>query len=217
MNLKLMALVVAFSISLISCNQNINGKTEAGDSTATVETTKQVAVEAVTPNQKASVSNFDGEYKIVYINTDTLWNQYQFVIDGMDKLTRTEAVMRKQYESKAKKFQTEYETYMKQGQAGLLTLKQQQDTEASLKEQQQSLMEMDKSLSERLITKKQTLNKQINDTIVAFIERYRVEKGYTLILQYAYLNGVLAADPALDVTDEVLSRLNAKYEFDKKH
>jgi Skp family chaperone for outer membrane proteins len=76
---------------------------------------------------------------------------------------------------------------------------------------------MDKSLSERLITKKQTLNKQINDTIVAFIERYRVEKGYTLILQYAYLNGVLAADPALDVTDEVLSRLNAKYEFDKKH
>jgi outer membrane protein len=217
MNLKLMVLALAFSISLISCNQNINGKTADADSTATPNK-EELSAEEVTPvQQEASQSNFNGEYKIVYINTDTLWNQYKFVIDGMKKLNQTEASMRKQYESKAMKFQNEYETYMKQGKAGLLTLKQQQDTEASLKEQQQALMDMDKSLSERLVAKKQTLNKQINDTIVAFIERYRVEKGYTLILQYAYLSGVLAADPALDVTNEVLSRLNAKYEFDKNH
>ncbi len=211
--LKLMVLAFAFSLSLISCNQNINKEESSGSdsSSVVVETVEASTVAPVTQ------SNFDGEYKIVYINTDTLWNQYQFVIDGMDKLTRAEASMRKQYEATAMKFQAEYEEYMKQGQAGLLTLKQQQDTEKSLKDQQQALMDMDKSLSERLIAKKQTMNKQINDTIVTFIERFRVEKGYTLILQYAYLSGVLAADPALDVTDEVLGRLNAKYEFDKKH
>ncbi|RLD67439.1 MAG: hypothetical protein DRI84_02450 [Bacteroidetes bacterium] len=210
--LKLMVLAFAFSLSLISCNQNINNEKSTGsDSSVVVETVEASTVAPVTQ------SNFDGEYKIVYINTDTLWNQYQFVIDGMDKLTRAEASMRKQYEATAMKFQAEYEEYMKQGQAGLLTLKQQQDTEKNLKDQQQALMDMDKSLSERLIAKKQTMNKQINDTIVTFIERFRVEKGYTLILQYAYLSGVLAADPALDVTDEVLGRLNAKYEFDKKH
>jgi len=220
MNFKLIVLGVAFSFGLISCNQNnINGKAIAAeDSTKVTETAEPQTAETTAPVEaKGRVSNFNGEYKIVYINTDTLWNQYQFVIDGMAKLSRAEAVIRKQYESKAKKFQTEYETYMKQGKAGLLTLKQQQDTEASLKQQQQNLMQMEQSLGDQLMQKKQVLNKQINDTIVAFIERYRVEKGYTLILQYAYLNGVLAADPALDVTEEVVDRLNAKYNFEKNH
>lgn len=215
MEIKILSIIVLLSASIFSCN---NGNSKIDDANTDSTATEEVAAvsETQSHNHPAVSSNFNGNYVIAYINTDTLWDQYQNVIDGMEKLTRTEGSMRKQYESKAMKFQAEYEEYMKKGQAGLLTLKQQQEGEEHLKIQQQELLDMDKSLSERLISQKQTMNKEINDTIVAFIERFRVEKGYTLILQYAYLSGVLAADPALDVTDEVLSRLNAKYEFDKK-
>ncbi len=149
---------------------------------------------------------------IVFLNTDTLWNNYNWVRDAMDKLNRTEASMRRQYEAKAKKFQADYEEYMKKGQAGLLSLKEQQEGQKRLEQQQLEIQQMDKTLSERLIRKKQQLNQQINDTIYAFIERYRVEKGYSMIVA-----GVVAGDPALDVTKDVLERLNAKYEFESKH
>jgi len=206
-------MILAMAGMMWSCNQPKAGEEQvATDSTA--QPNDEVAVveevtemDAVSNPQQAPASG-----SIVYINSDTLWNNYQFVIEGTEKLNRTEASMRKRYEAKAKKFQSEYENYMKQGQAGMLTLKQQQDTELSLKQQQQELVDMDKNLSEQLIRAKQMLNQQINDTIFAFIQRYRIEKGYSMIL-----TGVIDGDPALDVTRDVVDRLNAKYEFDKKH
>ena len=216
-NLKVAMLAILFTVGMISCNNGSNNDSEnVTDSTETNE----VEVAEVDQNATASpaeVKSFDGEYKIVYINTDSLVNQYQFFLDGNEKMERAESSMRKQYEGKAVKLQAEYEEYMRQGKAGMLTLKQQQDTEASLTKQQENLMEMDKKLSEQLMMQKQVLNQQINDTIVTFINKYRIEKGYTLILQHSYLNGVLSADPSLDITDEVIQRLNAKYTFDKSH
>jgi outer membrane protein len=213
--LKVNLVIVAAVLSVVmwSCNQPKGGDATIADDTTVVvdeQSVEEVPGEVVV--EETSVTAVPGNGQIVFVNSDTLWNNYQFVKDGTEKLNRTEASMRRQYEAKAKKFQSDYENYMKQGQAGLLTLKQQQDTEARLKQQQQALLDMDKNLSEQLIRRKQELNQQINDTIMSFIKRYRIEKGYTMIL-----TNVIDGDPALDVTQDVVDRLNAKYEFDKKH
>jgi outer membrane protein len=213
--LKVNLVIVAAVLSVVmwSCNQPKGGDATIADDTTVVvdeQSVEEVPGEVVV--EETSVTAVPGNGQIVFVNSDTLWNNYQFVKDGTEKLNRTEASMRRQYEAKAKKFQSDYENYMKQGQAGLLTLKQQQDTEARLKQQQQALLDMDKNLSEQLIRRKQELNQQINDTIMSFIKRYRIEKGYTMIL-----TNVIDGDPALDVTKDVVDRLNAKYEFDKKH
>jgi len=217
LNLKVMFAIIGLSVGAVSCNQpTANTNTATNDSTKTEKAVTAAPVTA-TETSTTPVSAFDGDYSIVFINTDSLVSQYKFFTDGNDKMIKVEKTMRNRYEIKAKKLQREYEEYMKQGKAGLLTLKQQQDTEASLTKQQQDLTEMDKSMSERLMMQKQMLNKQINDTVAAFIDTYRIEKGYTLILQKQTLNGVLSADPALDVTADVINRLNAKYDFDVNH
>jgi len=217
-NLKTLLAAALLTIGMMSCNQpNANDtKTTKNDSTE-VENTEATAADVKPAEAKEAVSNFDGTYKIVFIDTDSLVSRYKFFTDGNEKMIRVEKNMRNQYEAKAKKLQKEYEEYMRQGKAGLLTLKQQQDTEASLTEQQQKLVELDKTMSEQLIMQKQLLNKQINDTVAKFIDAYRLEKGYTYILQKQTLNGVLSGDPALDITEDVINRLNAKYEFDKNH
>jgi Skp family chaperone for outer membrane proteins len=62
----------------------------------------------------------------------------------------------------------------------------------------------------------------INDAINTFIQKYRAEKGYAMVLinqsdvdktdKAMILNSlVLSADPALDVTTEVVAGLNAEY------
>jgi outer membrane protein len=65
------------------------------------------------------------------------------------------------------------------------------------------------------------MNNQINDAIVTFIQKYNAEKQYGMILLTqgdAEGDGVitlpapvLTADPALDITDEVLAGLNEEY------
>ncbi len=219
-NLKTLLAAALLTIGMMSCNQpNANNtNTNKSDSTEieSVEASAQ-ADETKLAETKEAASSFDGKYVIVFIDTDSLVSRYKFFTDGNEKMIRVERNMRNKYEAKAKKLKREYEEYMRQGNAGLLTHKQMQDTEASLTEQQQKLVELDKTMSEQLIMQKQLLNKQINDTVASFIEAYRIEKGYTYILQKQTLNGVLSGDPALDVTEDVINRLNAKYEFDLKH
>lgn len=215
-SLKMLIATMALSISMLSCNQpTTNVKNEAKDSTQTVAAETKVETNANQNNNEESVNT--GELKIVFIDTDSLVTRYKFFTDGNDRMVKLEASMRRRLENASKKLQKDYEEYMRQGKAGLLTLKQQQDTEADLTKRQQDLALLEQSLSEKLMKEKQALNQQINETVATFIDAYRIEKGYTFILQKQTLNSVLSADPALDVTNDVIDRLNAKYEFEKKH
>ena len=218
MSLKMVLATVVLGVGMISCNQ----PSATGNGTDNADSTKVEAVDSETTanvnedSPAKEVSTFNGDYKIVFIDTDSLVSRYKFFTDGNERMIIMEKTMRNRLESKTKKLQKEYEEYMRQGKAGLLTLKQQQDTEASLTKQQQDLAALEQNLSEKLMVEKQKLNQQINNVVAEFIEAYRIEKGYTFILQKQTLNGVLSGDPSLDVTEEVITRLNAKYEFENK-
>jgi outer membrane protein len=55
------------------------------------------------------------------------------------------------------------------------------------------------------------------DKIADFAKTYAKDKGYKMVLTYSKANPtVLYGDPSLDVTADVLSKLNAAYEKEKK-
>jgi Skp family chaperone for outer membrane proteins len=113
-------------------------------------------------------------------------------------------------------------------------------TETVAQTKYQELQKLDQELNNYGVTKEQELaqeaskvqtlisdelivmNNKINDAINTFIQKYRAEKGYAMILinqsdadktdKAMILNSlVLAADPSLDVTADVLAGLNAEY------
>lgn len=157
-----------------------------------------------------------GQLNIVYVNTDSLWNQYDFVNNALRALERDQTRLQGSYEAKMTKLQKDYNDYMEKGKANLLTLKQQQDYEASLEKQQNDIKLLEDEVTNKLIVKKQELNNQINDTIQAFLNRYRISHGYDLIFQHSYLNGILSGTPSIDITEDVVSKLNAEYNKFKK-
>ena len=55
--------------------------------------------------------------------------------------------------------------------------------------------------------------KTVNDSIKAFIEDYNKSRGYDAIL---FKGATLYINPALDITDEVVEGLNARYNKVKK-
>ncbi len=96
-----------------------------------------------------------------------------------------------------------------QQQAMSMTPEARQNREQELASQQQAAQRRQQELELQLAQRQQELLQPINDRITAVIEEIRVEGNYAIILDAAS-GAIVSADPALDITQEVLSRLQAQ-------
>ena len=80
--------------------------------------------------------------------------------------------------------------------------------ETTIRGRQQALQQRAQSLEEQMMKRQQDLVKPIMDRINAVLTDLRKEGGYVLILD-ASAGGIVAADPAADLTETVLTRLKS--------
>lgn len=150
---------------------------------------------------------------IAYVNSDTIWENYEFVKDTKKELENLEMQMNNNYKAQGMAFKAEYENYLKIG--ATLSLNEQKKREAALQQKQQDLMELEKSLGNQMLEKKQNKNIQVQDSIFAFIKRFNQGSKYSFILEKSRLSGILFANDSLDITNAVLKGLNEAYKKDK--
>lgn len=197
-----------------------------------------------TRNQVAGADSTIVAGAIVYIDMTKLMAEYQMAIDltaeankkieelekpVLNKKTAAEKeIKRKQdnLQTKAKDFEDKYSKGHLTESAAQVRMQELQELEQELnnygvtKEQElaQEAAKVQALISDELIV----MNNKINDAINTFVQKYRAEKGYAMILinqsdadktdKAMILNSlVLAADPSLDVTADVLAGLNAEY------
>jgi outer membrane protein len=151
--------------------------------------------------------------KITYafVNTDSIMEHYDFVLDVQVDLAKYEKILQAQYTNAATTFKKDYDDYIKRASAGLLTLDQQKKKEEELGNRQQQIAEMEQSLGMQLQEEKLKRNMEVHDTIVNHIKRYNQAKDYTFIFEQSYGGGLLFANPQLDITTEILTGLNEEY------
>lgn len=78
--------------------------------------------------------------------------------------------------------------------------------------------ELNKELMNLQITEETMLNEILSRTLTVtseFVQNYRIEKGYAMVLISQGGDPVLAADPSLDITDAVIAGINAQYNASK--
>ncbi|MFQ5537883.1 MAG: OmpH family outer membrane protein [Gemmatimonadota bacterium] len=80
-----------------------------------------------------------------------------------------------------------------------------QQLQQKAQEAQQRMQELDRQAQQR----RQELVQPVMDKITAVIEQIREEGNYALILDAA-AGGIVSADPSLDLTEEVIRRLQAQ-------
>lgn len=90
-----------------------------------------------------------------------------------------------------------------------MTPEARQNRQQELANQQQAVQRRQQELELQLAQRQQELLQPINDRITAVIEEIRVEGNYAVILDAAS-GAIVAADPALDITQDVLTRLQAQ-------
>lgn len=149
-----------------------------------------------------------------YVDLDTILSKYNLAKDYNEEMLR----MQNNVENEVKRHEGSI-----QSQANAMQKKMQNNgylTEESYKADQQKLAQLQNNaqrsvgtLQQKMETAAMQAQKTINDSIEAFIKDYNLKHGYDAILFKA---ATLYINPALDITDEVVEGLNARYNKIKK-
>lgn len=165
----------------------------------------KVNTEATAPLQK------EGGLTVAYVNTDTLLAKYQYAIDMEKELLaykdQQESYGRKQVEQ----FQADYQNYLQNGAS--MTLTQQQQKEAELKQRSEKLATLEQELTAKIMERQMAENTKLLNAIFAFVREYNAaNQQFDIILRKTFENSpTLYLNPAMDITDEIVNGLNEEY------
>jgi len=170
-----------------------------------------------TADKPAAATSAVGDSKetIVYINSDTLLSKYEYTKDMNKRLEEKGKASQSDLQAKGQAFQREVADYQKS--AATLPADQRQATEQRLQRKQQELQGYQQNATAEFQNVQATENSKQYDKIADFTKAYAKEKGYKLVLLFSKASPVvLYGDPSLDVTSDVLKKLNEAYAKEKK-
>ncbi|MBP3740432.1 MAG: OmpH family outer membrane protein [Bacteroidales bacterium] len=153
----------------------------------------------------------EGGLKIAYVDTDTIMAKYQYAIDLNEELLAYKDQQEKYYQQQMTQFQTDYNNYLQTGAS--LTLTQQQAKEAELKQRMEKMSTLEQELMAKVAERQLSENTKLLNAIFAFIREYNAaNQQFDVILRKSFNDTpVLYANPAMDITEEILTGLNEEY------
>ncbi|MFD2597662.1 OmpH family outer membrane protein [Sphingobacterium corticis] len=191
---KTLAMTVVAAATLASCNQQNDNKASSNTNDST----------AVASNTDAKAE------KIVYVNSDTLSEKYEYYKEIRTKLEAKVKKAQTDLQSKGQAFQREVADY--QQKMNTMSASERQATEERLARKQDELGRLDQNASSSLAQDEATEFGNVYTAITEYLKKHAEDKGYTLVLTYSTKNpSVLYADKKLDITKQVVDGLNADY------
>lgn len=147
---------------------------------------------------------------IVYVNADTLVEQYEYFRQQKEALDKRQAEASQRLNQRMATLENEFRGVQQKIQQGLLTPNQIADEEQRLGRKQQELVAEQEKLSKELMAETQRIQLELEDELRQSLDQMRERRGYDYILQYGQGSSVLLAADSLDITAEVLEILNQK-------
>ena len=166
-------------------------------------------------NNKQVASPSTDKETTVFINQDTLLSKYEYAKDVTKKMQDKGKAAQSDIGGRQQTFQQEVSQYQKN--ASTMPADQRQTTEQRLQREQQDLQGYQQNATAAFQNEQSTEAGKVYDKIADFVKGYSKEKGYKLVLMFSKANPtVLYGDPSLDVTSDVIKRLNDAYAKEKK-
>ena len=191
------ALGIMITAGLAACNGN---KTE----TKTTSTTPAAATVPV-----------DDKAQIVFVNQDTLLSQYKYVKDMTGRLESKGKAAQNDVGARQQAIQREVAEYQRG--ANTMSADQRAATEQRLQRKGQEFQQYSQAAGAQVQNDQASEQVKLYEKISAFMKEYAKEKGYKMILTYQKGNAtMLYGDPSMDITADVVKRLNDAYTKDKK-
>lgn len=197
LNLSIAALAAVLTLGLTGC-KNADNPTAEGDS----------ATEASAPKGA-----------IVYFNLDRVLSEYDMANDLRSVVETKVQGISDEINRRGTKLQNDANTFQQKIDKGLLTRSVAEVQSQQLQQRQSEFQNYYNSKQQEVAEEQQVMLNQIGDAIKTFLDKFRAEKGYAMIISNQgdiLPSPVAAGDSLLDVTDEILKGLNAEYVATKK-
>jgi len=148
---------------------------------------------------------------IVYIDLDRVLMEYDMANDLRSVVETKVQNIQAEVNRRGKKLENDIADFQNKIDKGLMT-------RSVAEAQGQKLSQQEVEFNNYAAQKQQEINEeqvvmmnQLGDAIQTFINKYNEEKQYAMILTNSGGAPVIAADAALDITDDVLAGLNEEY------
>jgi outer membrane protein len=173
-------------------------------------------------SNKSGKANYSGTVKelpgagIVYVNIDTIIFNLDLFRDRKDELITKSKNAEAELNSKGTQYQNGIKDYQDKVNKGLVTRATAAQIEQGLQQQQQELIALRDKLQAGLAEEEQVMNRQVLEYITKFIEENKTQYNYQFILGKSFGGPVLYSNSSLDMTQQLLTALNKKYQSEKK-
>jgi len=184
--------------SLAACNQN-----KTADKSAPATSTASTPANGVKAEE------------IVFVNSDSLLTKYDYFKDMSARLEKKGKQAQADLVSKGQAFQREVAEYQKA--AATMAADQRQATEQRLQRKQQELQAYQQNAGAQVQNDQAGEQAKLYEKVAEFLKVYAKDKGYKMVMTYQKGNsGILYGDASLDITSDVVKKLNEAYTKDKK-
>ena len=187
--MKQLKLILTVAVAAIICSCAANGNTNGA---------QQANAESKTPAAQGG---------IVYIQVDSLVNQYDMYNDLKSELESKVQAVQEDLTKKGRSFESAVKDFQAKIDKGLLTRSQAEEQQQKLVEREQNLQGLSQQKQMELAEEEAVMMRRVMDAIQTYITKYNQDKGYALILSVP----VLAGDPSLNITQDILAGLNEEY------
>jgi outer membrane protein len=148
---------------------------------------------------------------IVYINIDTLLNNYDYFADLQGEMQDKVSELEAQLSSRTRTYEKNAQDYQNKVNKGLVTRREAAELEQSLYVEQQEILQLRDQLTAELAEEEQVRNRRLIDNIMVFLKEYNKDYNYQFIFSNSFGSNILYARDSLDITYSVLEGINNQY------
>lgn len=157
---------------------------------------------------------------IAYFNISSVLNGYQYAQEARAFINSQSDQVEAQIAQKTKNLEAEFDAFQRKLEANIYTREQAQYNNAALQRKQNDLNAFAQQKRAEIQQKSDSANNEILALIQDFVTRLNAGGKYSMILATQVAGGVenymlclpvVTANPSFDITDTIISGLNAEY------
>lgn len=165
--------------------------------------------EPVSKVKVEDTSTTKNSLKIAYINTDTLWANYELVKVLREELEDKQGQFKRQLEGKVKALESKYLKLRED--APMLTQADGEKRQMALMQEEEGIGQMQEDLALKLAEEEDNMKRKIKANLDRQLEKIKAEQELDLVLDYSTTSSLLLADSTMSITTDVVDQLNAEY------
>ncbi|PIE84228.1 MAG: hypothetical protein CSA07_03245 [Bacteroidia bacterium] len=208
----LVALTACIPLFFSACNGGKGTSSDAeqatsADAAAMPEPAEEPPVAGLTPPSVAS-----GELRIAWVSLDTVIQSYDYYFELEKELKTLTEQAEKRVKTKGQALEKRIAKFQDDMQKGLMLRSEAQKMQETLAQEQQGFLAYQQQEQQRVVEEEQVRLRKVQNAITEYVARYNQTKGYS----YIFSVPMLYADPAQNITQEVIDGLNREYAQRKK-